>query len=129
MVGFNDAVQVFAGPMFCVGRQLSLPLQSADRFGIGAELVGGDRGRRPVAHGRQRFPKETMGCIAATRSMESIKGHACQRPETDTSTGHQLHIRLVHAPGVGSIVLVRVLDKFSFASHLWQREYFCVGGV
>jgi hypothetical protein len=48
---FNDVVQVLAGPMFYFRRQLAFPLQPADRFGIGAELVRGNRGRWPVAHG------------------------------------------------------------------------------
>ena len=39
MVGFDDVVQIFAGPMFCIGRQFAFPLQAADRFRVGAELL------------------------------------------------------------------------------------------
>ena len=55
MIRFDDVVHVFAGSMSCVGRQLALTLQPVDCFRVGAELVGGDRGRRPVAHRRQCF--------------------------------------------------------------------------
>ena len=61
VIGFNDVVQVFARPVFCLDRQPALPLQPTDRFRVGTELVGGDRRRRPVAHRRQRFAQKTMG--------------------------------------------------------------------
>ena len=36
MIGFNDVVQVFAGPVFCLDGQLALPLQPANCFRAGA---------------------------------------------------------------------------------------------
>ena len=67
--------QVLAGPMFCVGRQLALPLQSASRLQIGTELVGRNRGRRPIALGRQRFSQEAMRSL----SVASICQHDVDR--------------------------------------------------
>jgi hypothetical protein len=34
MIGFDDVIQVFAGPVFCVDRQLSFSLQPADSLRI-----------------------------------------------------------------------------------------------
>ena len=109
MIGFNNGVQVFASPMFCLDGQLALPLQSADRFRVGAELVGGDRGRRPVAHGRQRFSEETM----SSSSVAAVCQHEINQsamlvdgPEQVLPPATNLYIRLVHAPGAGSVALI-----------------------
>ena len=50
VVCFDDVIEVLARAMPCIGRQPAFPLQPNDGFGVGAELVGGDRGWRPVAH-------------------------------------------------------------------------------
>jgi hypothetical protein len=74
MVGFNDVVQISAGSMFCVGRQLALALQAVNCFGRGTELIGGDRGRGPVAHGRQCLSQETMGCPSVAAAVGGLPG-------------------------------------------------------
>ena len=43
MIGFNNVVQILAGSVFCVCRQLVLALQPADLFRVGDEFVGGNR--------------------------------------------------------------------------------------
>jgi hypothetical protein len=66
MIRFDNVVQVLAGPMLSRAWQLAFPLQPANRFPVGAELVRSDRRRRPVAHGRECFAQETMGraCVS-----------------------------------------------------------------
>jgi hypothetical protein len=61
VVGLDDVVEILARAMLRVGRHFSFSLQPGDGFGIGSELVCLDRGRWPVAHGRQRFSEETIG--------------------------------------------------------------------
>jgi hypothetical protein len=109
MIGFDDIVQVFTGPVFCAGRQLALALQPADRFRVGTEFIGGDRGRRPVAHGRQRFSQETMGCPSIATVCQHEINQAAMLVEGSKQVlppAANFHIRLVHAPGGGSIALV-----------------------
>jgi len=59
MVRFDVVVQVFAGRMFCVGRQRALPLQRIDRFRVGAELQG-----------RGAFRQQALRCLLSRSLME-----------------------------------------------------------
>ena len=62
MVGFDSGVQVCAGSMFRVDRQLALSLQPIDSLRVRAELVCSHRRRWLVAHRIKCFSQKTMGC-------------------------------------------------------------------
>ena len=59
---------------------------------MGAELVGGDRGRRPVTHGSQRFAQET---VARTRVSPVLSMKSISRPCLSTARNRYFHFPLI----------------------------------
>ena len=101
MIGFDDVVQVLRCSVLGTSRELAFLFQPFDRFWVGAKLVRGDGGSRPVPHRCQGFAEETVcRTRVSTLQQHEVDQHAVlvDSPEQILPSTAHLDVGLVNAP-------------------------------
>ena len=98
MIGFNDVVEVLGCSMACMFGKLAFTMQPTDCLWVRAELIGGDRVRRPMGHRVQRLAQKPIGGAR----VPPVQQHEVDQPSLLVDGAKQI-LPLAADPNIGFI--------------------------